>query len=99
MCGGVQFSPTSQHILLAYGRRHNTLLRSLVTDGAGIIPVYTILEVYRVADMGLVRVLPSAEDEINVAAFHPQVGGGLVYGTKVRRPVKTGAELLPACIW
>lgn len=33
--------------------------------------------------MELVRVLPSAEDEVNVACFHPQVGGGLVYGTKV----------------
>lgn len=33
--------------------------------------------------MELVRVLPSAEDEVNVACFHPSVGGGLVYGTKV----------------
>jgi activator-of-BECN1-regulated-autophagy protein 1 len=40
-------------------------------------------QVYRVSDMELVRVLPSAEDEVNVACFHPQVGGGLVYGTKV----------------
>jgi len=40
-------------------------------------------QVYRVSDMELVRVLPSAEDEVNVACFHPRVGGGLVYGTKV----------------
>lgn len=40
-------------------------------------------QVYRVSDMALVRVLPSAEDEVNVACFHPSVGGGLVYGTKV----------------
>lgn len=33
--------------------------------------------------MELVRVLPSAEDEVNVACFHPSVGGGFVYGTKV----------------
>ena len=33
--------------------------------------------------MELVRVLPSAEDEVNVACFHPSVGGGVVYGTKV----------------
>lgn len=33
--------------------------------------------------MELVRVLPNAEDEVNVACFHPSVGGGLVYGTKV----------------
>ncbi|KAL3683476.1 hypothetical protein R1sor_001498 [Riccia sorocarpa] len=78
----IQFSPTSGHILLAYGRRHNSLLRSLVVDGSQTIPIYTILEVYRVSDMELVRVLPSAEDEVNVACYHPRVGGGLVYGTK-----------------
>ncbi|OMP03931.1 hypothetical protein COLO4_10095 [Corchorus olitorius] len=33
--------------------------------------------------MELVRALPSAEDEVNVACFHPSVGGALVYGTKV----------------
>ncbi|XP_064947993.1 uncharacterized protein LOC135598322 isoform X1 [Musa acuminata AAA Group] len=78
----IQFSPTSEHILLAYGRRHNSLLRSIVADGETAIPIYTILEVYRVSDMELVRVLPSMEDEVNVACFHPSVGGGLVYGTK-----------------
>ncbi|CAM6003226.1 unnamed protein product, partial [Sphagnum balticum] len=78
----IQFSPTSGHLLLAYGRRHNSLLKSLIVDGTTTIPVYTVLEVYRVADMELVRVLPSVEDEVNVACFHPQVGGGLVYGTK-----------------
>ncbi|XP_015689378.1 uncharacterized protein LOC102705977 [Oryza brachyantha] len=78
----IQFSPTSEHILLAYGRRHNSMLRSIVMDGETGVPVYTILEVYRVSDMELVRVLPSAEDEVNVACFHPSPGGGLVYGTK-----------------
>lgn len=38
--------------------------------------------------MELVRVLPSAEDEVNVACFHPLVGGGLVYGTKVEMKPK-----------
>ncbi|KAI6693775.1 hypothetical protein NL676_021485 [Syzygium grande] len=78
----IQFSPTSEHLLLAYGRRHNSLLKSIVIDGENTVPIYTILEVYRVSDMELVRVLPSAEDEVNVACFHPSVGGGLVYGTK-----------------
>ncbi|KAK4769417.1 hypothetical protein SAY86_027567 [Trapa natans] len=78
----IQFSPTSEHLLLAYGRRHNTLLKSVVVDGETAAPVYTILEVYRISDMTLVRVLPSAEDEVNVACFHPLAGGGLVYGTK-----------------
>ncbi|CAN4107116.1 unnamed protein product [Withania somnifera] len=78
----IQFSPTSEHLLLAYGRRHSSLLKSVVIDGDTTIPIYTILEVYRISDMELVRVLPSAEDEVNVACFHPFVGGGLVYGTK-----------------
>ncbi|XP_066346893.1 uncharacterized protein [Miscanthus floridulus] len=40
----IQFSPTSEHILLAYGRRHSSLLRSIVVEGENGIPVYTILE-------------------------------------------------------
>jgi len=78
----IQFSPTSEHLLLAYGRRHSSLLKSVVIDGDTTVPIYTILEIYRVSDMELVRVLPSAEDEVNVACFHPSVGSGLVYGTK-----------------
>ena len=80
----IQFSPTSEHVLLAYGRRHSSLLL-LVADGGSCITVHTMLEVYRIADMGLVRVLPSAEDEVNVACFHPAAGGGLAYGTKEGR--------------
>uniref|UniRef100_A0A0A8YM16 Uncharacterized protein n=1 Tax=Arundo donax TaxID=35708 RepID=A0A0A8YM16_ARUDO len=78
----IQFSPTSEHILLAYGRRHKSLLRSIFVDGPTVMPVYTVLEVYRVSDMELVKVLPSALDEVNVACFHPSPGAGLVYGTK-----------------
>ncbi|CAK7349488.1 unnamed protein product [Dovyalis caffra] len=73
----IQFSPTSEHILLAYGRRHGSLLKSIVIDGETTPPIYTVLEVYRVSDMELVRVLPSAEDEVNVACFHPFAGGVL----------------------
>ena len=40
---------------------------------------------YKRQDMSLVRVLPSAEDEVNVACFHPAAGGGLAYGTKEGR--------------
>lgn len=78
----IQFSPTSEHILLAYGRRHSSLLKSIVIDGEATTPIYTILEIYRVSDMELVKVLSNAEDEVNVACFHPLPGGGLVYGTK-----------------
>ncbi|XP_010441955.1 PREDICTED: uncharacterized protein LOC104725057 isoform X2 [Camelina sativa] len=78
----IQFSPTSEHILLAYGRRHGSLLKSIVSDGETTSHYFTVLEIYRVSDMELVRVLPSSEDEVNVACFHPSPGGGLVYGTK-----------------
>nr|GEW38311.1 hypothetical protein [Tanacetum cinerariifolium] len=78
----IQFSPSSEHILLAYGRRHSSLLKSIDINGDNSLSVYTVLEVYRVSDMELVSVLPSAEDEVNVACFHPFSGGGIVYGTK-----------------
>nr|XP_043610189.1 uncharacterized protein LOC122581931 [Erigeron canadensis] len=78
----IQFSPSSEHLLLAYGRRHSSLLKSIVINGDTSVSIYTVLEVYRVSDMELVSVLPSAEDEVNVACFHPLAGGGLVYGTK-----------------
>lgn len=78
----IQFSPTSEHLLLAYGRRHGSLRWRRAIDEETAIRTYTIMEVYRVSDMELVRVLPSADDEVNVACFHPLAGGGLIYGTK-----------------
>jgi WD domain, G-beta repeat len=78
----VQFSPTGGHLLLAYGKKHSSLLRSLVMDQGTLMPLHTILEVVTVKDMSLMRVLPSVEDEINAACFHPAPGGGIAYGTK-----------------
>ncbi len=46
---------------------------------------HTHTQVYRLPDLRLVRVLPSAEDEVNAACFHPVPGGGLAYGTKEGR--------------
>lgn len=44
----------------------------MADEGASVIPVHTVMEVYRVAaGMPLVRVLPSARDEVNAASFHP----------------------------
>lgn len=40
-----QFSPTSENLLLAYGRRHSSLLKSVLIDGEITVPTYTILEV------------------------------------------------------
>ncbi|CAI9271509.1 unnamed protein product [Lactuca saligna] len=61
-------------------------LKSIVINGETSLSIYTVLEVYRVSDMELVSALPSAEDEVNVACFHPLAGGGLVYGTKAKFP-------------
>ena len=47
LCVTLQFSPTSEHLLLAYGRRHNSLLKSIVFYRETTVPVYTILEVMR----------------------------------------------------
>ena len=82
----VQFSPCGSHLLMAYGKKHSSLLRSLVVAQEGaLIPLHTILEVVRLADMEIVGVLPSSEDEINAACFHPSPGGGIAYGTKEGR--------------
>lgn len=65
---------------------NSTFLLALITQSSWTkhrFSLFLFNQVYRVSDMELVRVLPSAEDEVNVACFHPQVGGGLVYGTKV----------------
>ncbi|KAK2075732.1 hypothetical protein QBZ16_001473 [Prototheca wickerhamii] len=81
----VQFSPCSRHLLLAYGKRHFSLLRSLLLERTGLRPLHTILEIVSLADARLRRVLPSSEDEINAACWHPQAGCGIAYGTKEGR--------------
>ena len=79
----VQFSPCSEHILIAYGRK-NDRLKALAApeDEQGD---HLILEIYRLADMTLLRRVLSSDDEVNVAAFLPHACGGLVYGTKEGR--------------
>lgn len=81
----VQFSPAGDHLLLAYGKKHSSLLRSLVVERDSLVPLHTILEVVSLSAMSLVRVLPSVDDEINAACFHPAAGGGFAYGTKEGR--------------
>lgn len=44
----MQFSPSSEHILLAYGRRHSSLLKSIDINGNASLSVYTVLEVNNV---------------------------------------------------
>jgi len=87
----IQMSPTGRHLVLAYGRRHLSLLRSLAASNQRVVGVHCVLELYELDDQGngepprLVRVVASAVDEVNVAAWHPHAGGGLAYGTKEGR--------------
>jgi activator-of-BECN1-regulated-autophagy protein 1 len=95
----VQFSPTSDHILIGYGKKHSSLLRSLVARQNSLVPVHTILEVVRTSDMTVTRALPSTEDEINAAAWHPRPGQGMAYGTKegklrfITKPTRKGSGI------
>lgn len=41
----MQFSPTSEHIMLAYGRHHAFLSNSIVTDGEATSHFFRVLEV------------------------------------------------------
>ncbi|KAL9262414.1 hypothetical protein AKJ16_DCAP24927 [Drosera capensis] len=66
----IQFSPTSEHLLLAFGGKMN------------ILNVDRILEVRTVPELELVWHLDDATDSVNVALFHPVVGQGLVYCTR-----------------
>ena len=78
----VQFSPTSDHILIGYGKKHSSLLRSLVARNNVLVPLHTVLELIETRSMSVVRALGSTEDEINASAWNPRAGFGLAYGTK-----------------
>jgi activating molecule in BECN1-regulated autophagy protein 1 len=78
----VQFSPTSEHILIGYGKKHSSLLRSLVARDNVLVPLHTVLELIETMGMSVVRALGTTEDEINASAWNPRAGWGLAYGTK-----------------
>ena len=88
----IQFSPTSQHVLVSYGRRHMALLESLVAERNSVTPMHTVIEVYALPSLGLVETYASAEDEVNVAIFHPVPGHGVAYGTKEGRLQRVCAD-------
>lgn len=48
-----------------------SLFHSLEIEGDSVKPLHTILELWRVEDLTLLRVLPEAMDEINTAAWNP----------------------------
>lgn len=56
-------------------RRDPSLQQQHGENARSMVLIHTVLEVYRVQDMSLVRMLPSADDEINTALFHPFMVG------------------------
>jgi activator-of-BECN1-regulated-autophagy protein 1 len=90
----IQFSPTGEHVLVAYGRRHPALLVAADggRSGGGALPStalppprHTVLDVFSAPSLARVSSLASDRDEVNAAVFCPVPGGGLAYGTKEGR--------------
>ena len=46
----LQFSPTSEHLLVAYGRRFISLC-NLIAEGRSLVPAHTVLEIYSTKDL------------------------------------------------
>ncbi|KAG2488328.1 hypothetical protein HYH03_013178 [Edaphochlamys debaryana] len=100
----VQISPCGKHVLVSYGRRHISLC-SLVACEGRLAAAHSVVEVYSIPDLALVRVLLAADDEVNVAAFNAFPAGGLAYGTKEgrlrlirhdrRQPVRSSIPFVP----
>ncbi|KAL9158681.1 hypothetical protein ABFS82_08G085200 [Erythranthe guttata] len=84
----IQFSPTSHHMVLAYGAQHGPVRRNYVIDGDERVTVHTILEIYTVPGLKIVKVLPCAVDRVVAACFHPSVGGGLLYATSSNKKLR-----------
>jgi len=79
----VKLSPTAEYCLLGYGVREN--IPSSVGDPEGEVrhPVTSLYNVKR--GMKHVCTLTCADDDVNIARFHPESGHGFVYGTKQGR--------------
>lgn len=79
----VKLSPTAEYCLLGYGVRENIQVSD--DDPAGEVrhPVTSLYNVKR--GMKHVCTLTCADDDVNIARFHPESGHGFVYGTKQGR--------------
>jgi len=73
----IRFSPTQELIVLGYGLR---LDRDAPTE------MHRIAALYRTSpgddEIVFERSIEHADDDINIATFHPQVGYGIFYGTR-----------------
>ena len=71
----VKFSPSSKYLLVGYGVR---------TGSARSGQLAVVVSMYRTYVNKIIQVqrVKSTCDDLNIALFHPQVGGGFVFGTK-----------------
>jgi activator-of-BECN1-regulated-autophagy protein 1 len=76
----VKLSPSAEYCLLGYGVRENI---PSVDGRENRHPVTSLYNVNK--GMQHVCTLTSADDDVNIARFHPESGHGFVYGTKQGR--------------
>ena len=77
----VKLSPSAEYCLLGYGVREN--IPSVDGLDENRHPVTALYDVKK--GMKHVSTLTSADDDVNIARFHPESGHGFVYGTKQGR--------------
>eukprot|EP00978_Attheya_sp_CCMP212_P009490 scaffold22452_cov54-Attheya_sp.AAC.2 len=81
----VKFSPCANYCLLGYGVRESSLSPD-DDDDDGAPTLHPATALYRVqGGMTHVSSMLSADDDVNIARFHPDSGHGFVYGTKQGR--------------
>jgi len=79
----IKFSPTCEHIVLAYGIRLRPQLSSFTSSTNSRHRIAVVFHAPLDSDVISPRcVITSLEDDVNIACFHPLVGNGLVYGTR-----------------
>jgi hypothetical protein len=76
----VKFSPSTKFCLIGYG------VREPIMQGNPAVPLHPVTALYATSPkMTHVSTMLSADDDVNIARFHPHSGMGFCYGTKQGR--------------